>query len=406
MKNDNKTKIITRSLLLVVAAFPFSPAMALLSGEVNTGAELASHSELVKQSGLKPMSEDQLSQVTGQALFVSDKIDPTGAAGSPTDFTFYRMGLDVELALNANIDKIQLGCGGFNDTIVAGACDIDMDFVRLMGLNDQRNGPGDPVTSDFVLTRPFIEIAVRNDGSGSQREVAGIKIGSQTADGYFGVGRDYLNPDGSPSGQTNQEHGGVCNDNIGAGALACHSGINRLSGAIGTELSGTVPINVTFSGDSNTCFGRTSNNSLCADNDRLFVDVTGTRLNELRIPNLELRLEGGLAGAIAGSAYAQVIENLRFVHGFVLDESPEFGLSFQREQVAFPTFDKTDYNPISNAGWWLNVPELKVLDLVAEEQSFGLFEGLNALSPPGIPLENIELGQRAPDNCFGSSMFC
>lgn len=404
--NNNKTKIITRSFLLLAVAFQCSPAVALLAGEMSIGEELAPHSDLVEQSGLKPMSEDQLSQVTGQALFVSDKIDPTGAAGSPTDFTFYRMGLDVELALNANIDKIQLGCGGFNDAIAPGVCDIDMDFVRLMGLNDQRNGPGDPVTSDFVLTRPFIEIAVRNDGSGSQREVAGIKIGSQTADGYFGVGRDYLNPDGSPSDQTNQEHGGVCNDNIGAGALACHSGINRLSGAIGTELSGTVPITVTLSGSSNSCFGRTSNNSLCANNDRLFVDVTGTRLNKLEIPNLELQLSGGLAGLLADQAYAQVIEDLRFVHGFVLDESPEFGLSFQREQVAFPTFDKTGYNPISNAGWWLNVPELKVLDLVAEQQSFGLFEGLSALSPPGIPLENIELGQRAPDNCFGSSMFC
>ncbi len=403
---NNKKIRFPRLAIFLAAFFVVSPAAALLDDSVEAGDQVMTHAAIEKKSGLKPMSEDQLSRITGQALFVSDKISPTGATGSPTDFTFYRMGLDVELALNANIDKIQLGCGGFNDTIVPGACDIDMDFVRLMGLNAQRNGPGDPVTSDFVLTRPFIEIAVRNDGDGSLREVAGIKIGSQTADGYFGVGRDYLNPDGSPSGLTNQEHGGQCSDNIGAGALACHSGINRLSGAIGTELSGTVPINVTLSGDSNTCFGRTSNNSLCADNDRLFVDVTGTRLNELRIPNLELRLEGGLAGLLAGQAYAQVIENLRFVHGFVLDESPEFGLSFQREQVAFPTFDKTGYNPISNAGWWLNVPELKVLDLVAEEQSFGLFEALNALSPPGIPLENIELGQRAPDNCFGSSMFC
>lgn len=112
---------------------------------------------------MQALADRDLAEVTGQALFVSDRIAPTGAAGSVTDFTFHRMGLDVELAMNANIDKLQLGCGGFNESIASNACDIDFDFVRFMGRNGTSGGA--PVTSDFKLTRPYIELAIRNENS-------------------------------------------------------------------------------------------------------------------------------------------------------------------------------------------------------------------------------------------------
>lgn len=79
---------------------------------------------------MQALADRDLAEVTGQALFVSDRIAPTGAAGSVTDFTFHRMGLDVELA-------------------------------------------------------------IRNENRLTQREVAGIKIGAQSADGFIGIGRKY-----------------------------------------------------------------------------------------------------------------------------------------------------------------------------------------------------------------------
>src|SRR5690606_27246299 len=156
-------------------------------------------------AAMEPIGDEALSEVTGQSLFVGDFIAGNSSDPNGGRFDFHRMGLDVELALNANIDKLQLGCGGFNESITANACDIDMDYVRLMGLN--ANGDGghpDGPASDFILKRPYIELAVSGTGI-TNREVVGIKVGSESANGYFGVGRTYAN------GDTNQEFGGTCN---------------------------------------------------------------------------------------------------------------------------------------------------------------------------------------------------
>ena len=53
-----------------------------------------------------------------------------------------------------------------------------------------RNGsqPGNPVTSDFKMLRPYIELAIINENSPSLREVVGVKIGAQSVDGFLGVG--------------------------------------------------------------------------------------------------------------------------------------------------------------------------------------------------------------------------
>ena len=55
------------------------------------------------------LNDADLSGVTGQALFVADKI--VGPAGGSTfdDFTYYRVGFDAELGVNANIDSMKLG---------------------------------------------------------------------------------------------------------------------------------------------------------------------------------------------------------------------------------------------------------------------------------------------------------
>lgn len=342
---------------------------------------------------LAALSDEDLSDHTGQALLFSDKV--AGASGS--GMTFYRMGLDSKLDFNANMNRLQLGCGGVNGQAAAG-CDIDMDYVRFMGRNgNQAGAPG----SDFTLTRPYVELAIKNDGSG-QREVVGFKLGAQEANGYVGIGRNYAD------NTTNQEVGGSCTGaNQGNGALACHSGINRLSGYMNMELSGVVPINITLLGSQRGCFGYTTLDSKCADNAPFKVAAWGSRFNTVNIPALTLELSAGFLSAIGiDEAYSNLTENLRFIHGFALTNTKDFSLSFQREQVAYPNWTKTGYARTTNTGWWMNVPDVKVTDLVSDTVNLGLFAALGALGKPGVAVTNIELNSVAPSNCYGGRSFC
>ncbi|MCB1837138.1 MAG: hypothetical protein KDH99_05905 [Alcanivoracaceae bacterium] len=368
-------------------------------------------------AALEAIDDEALSAVTGQSLFVGDFIAGNSSDPNGGRFDFHRMGLDVELALNANIDKLQLGCGGFNESITANACDIDMDYVRLMGLN--ANGDGghpDGPASDFILKRPYIELAVSGTGI-TNREVVGIKVGSESANGYFGVGRTYAN------GQTNQEFGGTCNtasgsDNTG-GRLNCHTGLNRISGYLNTELSGKFPLDIAGIGSGWGCFGLMTGPSAqpqCSASDTegvwgghtgpLLVEIIGTRVTEMR-ESIELDLDANLLGFITlDHAYSNVIQNLRFLHGFALDDTSDFFLSFQREKVAYPTYQKDGYAYPANAGWWMNVPYVGVRNFVGDEVKLGLFEALDALGEDGVDVENSDLGSLPPNNCYGSYGFC
>lgn len=363
-------------------------------------ASLLPFAGLLHAAQLVSLEDNELGDVTAQALFVSDVV--AGIGGS--NHTFYRMGMDVNLELNANIDKFALGCGGVNNRLVAAACDIDMDYVRLMGRSG--SAPGTAVTSNFRLTRPYIEVAIKNDGNAALREVIGIKIGAQEADGFFGIGRRYAN------GQVNQEHGGTCGTAPGAAALACHSGLNRVSGNLRVEMSATIPVvaNLGILGTYNEtgCFGNTATGAdTCGVADTYYTNLVGTRMSEATLRDVPIELSGGFLSAIGlDEAFADVRENLRFIHGFALIGTDDFFLSFQREQVRYPNYQKTGYSPTANTGWWMNVPDVKVLNIQGASVTLnGVGAAFDALGE-GVNLENIELNQTPPINCYGGSRFC
>ncbi|WP_303759892.1 hypothetical protein [Alcanivorax jadensis] len=361
-------------------------------------------------AAMERMADAQLAQISGQqALFWSDQIAPSGTAGGTTDFTFMRSGLNVDLDMNLNIDRLQLGCGGTNENLAANACDLDIDYLRFMGRNGDQ--PGDPVTSDFKTRRPYVEFAVRNADSKTLREIAGIKIGFETADGMLGIGRLYGN------GQVNLEHGGTCDTSAGDGdgALACHSGINRLSGNLNLEVSANI-LAGTILGDQSICFGNTAtadhancdgnpdNNTSNEIQDPYFQPVRGTRMNAVILANIPAYVySGSLNGTTAA---ADLKENLRFIHQVLLDSSKsgDFFLSLQREQVAWPTFDKTGYAAVANSGWWMNIPYAAIKNASATVD-LGLLDALSALGE-GANLENVNLNQLPPDNCYGAVVFC
>lgn len=355
---------------------------------------------LSAQAMLADISDDEMAQISGQALFVADKIAPTGTGvgATTTDFTYYRVGLDARLDLNMNIDELKLGCGGVNDAIDSGVCDIDMDYVRLMGRCTTSGcgqtspdgqaipGAGTAASSDFVLMRPYFEFAVRNDGNRTQREIVGIKIGAQYADGYFGVGR-VIARGNNP---------------------ANHVGLNAISGYLNVELSAKIPLTVGSLGNSNGCIGSAVCDGVAGT--PFFFDAartTGTRMRYLQQGGIKLELEGGAASWL-GDGYANLAEPMVFLHGFQLPTTDDFFLSLQRQRVSYPKYDKSGYAVAANTGWWMNVPEVKVLNLTPPRINIpcGLFGCLGALGSPGAYVEDVELNSSPPDNCFGNTLFC
>ncbi|MED5238240.1 MAG: hypothetical protein VX379_01510 [Pseudomonadota bacterium] len=162
------------------------------------------------------MKDEQLANVTGQALMQMNKIVGDVANGND-GFTFYTAGLDVMLDLNLNIEKLQLGCGGVNGV----GCDLDIDHFSLGCIT---NGAGNCISlspaagsnqkpgavnegpqsamKDFSIQRPFFQFAIKNDQSKTMREVVGIRLGGEKVSGPLSFGS--LNSfSGRMSGQLN-----------------------------------------------------------------------------------------------------------------------------------------------------------------------------------------------------------
>lgn len=445
---------LARMMVVVVAlaSVPVvSPAMATALDSVGTAPAAP---------GMVAMTDDDMDAIHAQGLFWSDKIggsELTGPNAYSTPFTFYRVGLDADLALNMNIGKLQLGCGGVNDFLNAKAgCDIDIDYASLMG----RNGvePGNPLSA-FTLRRPYLEFAVKNDGT-ANREIVGIKIGTQSADGAIVAGRRY-----ETNGAVNQENmlsnGCDTGASVGVGALGCHSGINSVSGFLGSEMSlsmrvkaricGSVLIGGVWCGITNLlwvpldawgCIGRTqTTNDNCgtANSDALFIDLAGTRMDNLGLQAAKLNLEGnGLSGiltAFLDSAYASLNADLRLVHKLTLEDTGDFFLSFQREPVAYPRFSKmtpaaelpsgamdsckstnfsqarcaSAYAVPANTGWWLNLPSVKLLDVYNDNANIGnlnINDALALLAAPGYLIDQAEFEMTPSRNCYGATRFC
>ncbi len=392
-----------------------------------TGVLLGSHAH----ARLVPMEDEALSDVLAQdgSLFLSDHIAPNALANAPGDgsanFDFYRMGLDVKLNLNANMAKFQLGCGGVNDLLSSSAaCDIDIDYLSFMGINNDGDFPAlDGPESAFELIRPYVELAVKNDNSATLREVVGLKVGGQRINGALGIGRDYTGASKPSEGfvgpgletyLVNQEHGGTCNPSAttGQGVVNCHSGINSVSGFLSLELSAAIRARANMAGlynaDLDTCFGRMNPAQYgCGPNSMpFFVDAGGTRLQTLHVAAAKLTVDdidlncawwdavcwgivNPLASAIVNEGYGQLKIDMRQVHYLLTPNTENFFLSLQREKVSWPNYSKapppnniafdacnpsygqipsngrcsSGYAPTANTGWWLNAPGAKILNI-------------------------------------------
>lgn len=345
---------------------------------------------------IQEMTDGDLSENVAQGLIVSDKL--AGVANS--NHTFYRMMLNAKLGLNNNIDKLQLGCGGFNEAVAANACDIDIDYVTMMGRVPSggqvgADGSGNPASSQFMMTRPYIELAIKNDNDPTKRQLVGFKLGAAQVDGYMGTGR-YIRPGTAGTSCTTAPDG--------AGAYYCNQGINRLSGYMDTSMQG----------EAFGCFGlfgctpdadRTRQYRVATFNQGS-LKLWGTRMNRAQV-EMTATTDPAATMGLSLTAPARVNTSLRAIHGMIVrSDDPkyladDFFFSFQREAVRYPTYNKTQaYSYAANPGWWMNIPGADLKGLKA----YGVAAGLGSLG--GMDMLDPDVGQRPPSNCFGGLKFC
>lgn len=164
-------------------------------------------------SALQEMSDQDLSEVSGQALLDINKYDHMGN-------NFYRIKMNSLVTTNLNIDELRLrgpdGSGGIQDQ-------ISIDDLSLSG---DANGISDGNLSSARIRNPYIEFAFAGTTSAgdlsSDREIVGIRFGADSITGWMSFGDDAVT---GPSG-------------------ANPSGINAFRGYIETEtVTGTAGTN-------------------------------------------------------------------------------------------------------------------------------------------------------------------
>ncbi|WP_228258869.1 hypothetical protein [Acinetobacter ihumii] len=130
------------------------------------------------------LDDKELRNTQGQGLMTLSYISPNDPQNKNvgSNIGFYKLGMEAQVDLNANIRKLQLGCGGVNG---AGSCDIDIDYLSLSGISDTSTGRA---SSSATITNPFIEFAIKNPNSASTREVSGFRLSAESIQGLLTFG--------------------------------------------------------------------------------------------------------------------------------------------------------------------------------------------------------------------------
>jgi hypothetical protein len=136
-------------------------------------AALACAAMSASAHGLKPMSDDELSEVSGQAL-----LSLTNQTYDGLDFTRITLGADIQLS--ANLSKVRLGEYSYSARNGTGA-DIDMGVFRF-GRSD-----GTEAQRTVNITDPYFEFVYKNAADASKREVIGMRLGFGSIAGDLGV---------------------------------------------------------------------------------------------------------------------------------------------------------------------------------------------------------------------------
>jgi hypothetical protein len=393
------------------------------------------------QAAMQSLTDTELDAVQGQALI-------TAGYTSSGNMGFYKVGLQANLEINANIRKLQLGCGGANG---ASGCDIDIDNFSLSG--NCANRP----SCDAVMKNPFIEFAVKNPGNSSQREISGFRLSSELLTGLMSAGTN----DGTANG---------INTISGYLPIAASSGVAQTAaGTMTNSLSGAAKVTVLGIGIMNSNYV-TDNRGLPVQSVGTPFNVSALTVSGSRMQNVNLTANATVPDlSVAGerTAYLDILglsiahlnltstvhglkanmninEDLGYIHNLPVN-SP-FSLSLQKESILWP-----GQAVAAQRGWWMSFSDpIQLGDLsppssyradissaypqVASKVSnylaahpvsldagsavagiigFPIYVNagtldLSGYSPVNVPLTNLPLGtaQNVSANCWGSSKFC
>lgn len=405
---------------------------------------------IAQAASLQAMDDQALSDVTGQALMSLSYIAPTDSANkmSGQGVGFYKLGMEAELELNANIKKLQLGCGGVNG---AGGCDIDIDNLSLSGLADTRDGR---VGSSAKLTNPFLEFAIKNPDSASTREVVGLRLSAERALGLLTLGSENSdNPDG-------------INSLSGALKIKATTGTARTAGRdmtfndTGMKINGEIKLlgsllkpdfdtndynlqlqstGANLSINSTTLYGTRMESAKLTGSANIGNLNFGGNINaSVKIPLVSLiPININANGYISGlRANLDITEDLGFIHKLPLNNP--FSLSLQTHQVHWPGAEYA-----ANQGWWLaiedqidigqvnpsnpievtndilkqtvpslsryltaNAPNCPLASCIIAGLNIGEVN-LSSANPLYFPIKDLKLAtQNFAPNCYGNLKFC
>ena len=350
------------------------------------------NSTFAMQEGLTALTDTELSAETGQALFNMSYIAPGGSNPS-ADVGFYKLGMEAQLDLNANIKKFQLGCGGFKGP----GCDIDIDNLSFTGIVNP-NTPDAGPASDFTLINPFYELAIKNPTSAATREVVGFRIGADSVWGMLSIGDPGSDPD----------------------SVSSHTGINSITGHLPTYIdNGNIPVKLCIWGANATNTACTAGNGIDLGNATIkrntpnqgdnFFDLTLNRASRAYLEGL--RVQTQLLGFNVDLT-SNLDESLKFIHNMTLGTdvngngkydpgmdtvSKNFGISVQGQDVRW---NSNGQWLNAQKGWWMELPEGKIGDFTTRT----VYAGLNALT--GLTLSDLNQNQYPVDNCYGNLTFC
>lgn len=334
-------------------------------------------------SAMESVSDQALGEITGQSLFNTN----TSTDGA---FTYYRLGLDAQLDLNVNVNQLKLGCDGAGGT---GVCDVDLTRVRLTGVGaDFANGLGP--SKDFMLRRPYIEFAVKNAASTTNREISGIRMGALEALGTLGVGENPNTAD--------------VNDD---------TGINRLSGFMVADVTNAQMTNVgvTFLG-------------VCC----VIGPTTATVANHTQALTLNRDTTFSLTGMTAVAAGLTLNnsnlnnEPLDNIHQIIVaadaagtTATKDFYISFQKEALFWQRISTGGYHdsvsttggnvaiPAAQKGWWMYMPQVQTPNISTNQSiRISTTQAVGGLFGGAVNINPVDLQQRPTDNCYGTLTFC
>ncbi|UGQ29175.1 hypothetical protein [Acinetobacter calcoaceticus] len=317
-------------------------------------------------STLVPMSDSELSATRGQALMGMSYIAPTDSASNSSsngNMGFYRLALDAQLELNANIKKLQLGCGGVNG---AGACDIDIDYLSLSGGTVDSTST-ERASSSAIITNPFLEFAVKNPDSASTREIQGFRLSAKSLSGLLTFGLE--NGDASsginslsgymvtkPTGGTvtTNPYYGITQDETGTAI----TGRAEFIGSIATLPFTSTSYNLNLGAGSGTLSmgqqiitGKRINTANLNATARVGgISVTGTLDATASVLGIPVPISGDVTGAVNNlDVNVAIKQSLGYFHAAQLNGSAGY-LSVQGVNILWPEAAST-----AQTGWWLEL---------------------------------------------------